>query len=247
MRKSLAFLFTILIVLLLSINYSFFSSTKLENGRESVIVSRVIDGDTLKLKDGRTIRLLNINAPEKNMPSSKMAKEFLQKFQNRSIQIEITDIDKYQRSLARLYDKDYLNIKLVEQGLSSKFLVQPEELSLFAQAEENAIIKEKGIWRHSKWYGCFTTDIDKKNEIVIFTRTCNISSMKGWSIKDESRKTYQFVSTPEEQFTLSSSNGRENSSSLFWNAQANIWNNDRDTLYLFDEENHIVHSQSYGY
>ncbi|MEK6825178.1 MAG: thermonuclease family protein [Nanoarchaeota archaeon] len=246
MHKSLALLFAFLLTTLIAINYLFFSSVKIEE-KETVIVARVIDGDTLKLADGRTIRLLNINAPEKNMPSSHLAKEFLSAFENNSIQIEVTGTDKYQRSLARLYDSNYLNLALVEKGLSSKFLVVEDELLVFSQAEHQAIEEGKGIWEHSLWYGCFTTDIDKKKEIVSFMRKCPIPSMKGWSLKDESRKTYVFTVSPEERFILESGEGNDNKSSFFWKSKTEIWNNDRDTLYLFDEYNKIVHTQSYGY
>ncbi len=247
MRKTLSLLFAFLLATLIALNYSFFSSVKPDAEKETVIVARVIDGDTLQLKDGRTIRLLNINAPEKNMPSSVLAKEFLLKFQNHSLQIEVTGIDKYHRSLARLYTSNYLNLQLVQQGLSSKFLVQEEETSVFSNAEKEAIAKGKGIWEHSRWYGCFTTDIDKKNEIVSFIGSCDIPSMKGWSVKDESRKTYTFTATPEEKFTLASGTGIDNTTALFWRSQTDVWNNDRDSLYLFDENNHIVQYESYGY
>lgn len=236
-----------MIATLLALNYSFFSSVKIDSGKETAIVARVIDGDTLKLEDGRTIRLLNINAPEKNVPSAELAKEFLQHLQNHSIQIEVIGTDKYRRSLARIYDQNYLNLQLVQQGLSSKFLVQDEELSIFAEAEKVAIEQERGIWKHSQWYGCFTTDIDKKNEIVSLIRYCDIPSMNGWSVKDESRKTYLFTTTPEEKFTLASTVGIDNTTALFWKSSTDVWNNDRDSLYLFDEKNHIVYAQSYGY
>ena len=45
------------------------------------MISRVIDGDTVELEDGRTIRLLNINTPEKGRPFSDEATDFLKEYE----------------------------------------------------------------------------------------------------------------------------------------------------------------------
>ena len=94
MKKLSTLFLTLLITLLLAINFFYFSSLDSVIEKESVIVSRVIDGDTLVLKDGRTLRLLNINSPEKNSPLSKSSTDFLRYFENKSIEIEITGQDK---------------------------------------------------------------------------------------------------------------------------------------------------------
>ena len=101
---------------------------------EETIIERVVDGDTFKTSDGRTIRLVNINAPEKDSPLSIQSKNRLKEYENKSVELEIVGTDKYDRLLARLYVPDYMNLKLVEEGLVSIFLVQSEERKLFAQA-----------------------------------------------------------------------------------------------------------------
>ena len=72
----IAFLITGLIVG----NYLFFTDAGVV--RERVEISRVLDGDTVDLVDGRRIRLLNINTPEKGLAYSDLAKEFLSEFTN---------------------------------------------------------------------------------------------------------------------------------------------------------------------
>jgi len=66
MNKKAALLIAFLLVFLIALDINVFSPSTLP--KEKVVVERVIDGDTLVLVDGRTIRLLNINAPEKDSP-----------------------------------------------------------------------------------------------------------------------------------------------------------------------------------
>ncbi len=48
-----------------------------KNKRE--YIARIIDGDTIKTRSGKTVRLLGYNAPEKGQYGSKAATNFLQK------------------------------------------------------------------------------------------------------------------------------------------------------------------------
>ncbi len=217
------------------------------SNRETAIISRVVDGDTLKLEDGRTVRLLNINTPEQGVIGWNLSYLFLKSFENKSVTLEITGLDKYKRSLARIYAPEYLNLELVKSGMSSKFLVQESELSLFSDAEESAIENSRGIWKKSPLYSCFSSNIDKYNEIISLKNKCNPVKVNGWTIKDESRKTYTFGNISLGEIKINSLPGTDNSTDIYWNSEINIWNNDRDSLYLFDLEGNIVYYESYGY
>lgn len=232
---------------ILTLAIFFFTTYNLQESRETVIVSRVIDGDTLKTEDGRTLRLLNINAPEKNVESHEKAMSFLKLLENQSIEIESLGFDKYQRTLVRIYSPEYINLELVRSGLASKFLVQEKELKAFSEAEYYAIKSSLGIWNKSSYFGCIKVDIEKENEIVFLKNNCNVLSIKHWVIKDESRKSYLFGEINLGNISLHSSYGNDNSSDIFWKSSTNIWNNDRDSLYLFDEEGRIVGYETYGY
>lgn len=248
MDKKSALVLAFLIVILLAFDIFFFSSTSAEIERESASLKRAIDGDTIVIADGRTIRLLNINSPEKNFYNSNLSFLFLKAYENRTIKIEITGTDKYDRHLARLYssDSEYLNLKLVQLGLASKFLVQDEELKKFRNAEEDAIENALGIWSHSKFFNCFKSKIDYSSEIVYLNSKCGSIDMSGWVLKDESRKTFKFSLVLNNEIRLHSGKGINNQTDLFWGAE-NIWNNDRDSLYLFDSTGKIAHNEVYGY
>lgn len=246
MDKKYAFLLALLITLLIAVNLSLFTGNVIKE-REYAKISRIIDGDTLELEDGRKLRLLNINSPEKSSLHYKEAMNYLSPLLNKTIELETVDTDKYGRTLARIYIPEYLNFELVKQGLANKFLVEESELNEFSEAEESAINAEKGIWKHSSFYNCFSTYIDEKNEKITLINKCNKLNISNWILKDESRQQYEFKELQLAEITLHSNVGKDNETDIFWNSKTNIWNNDRDTLYLFDKEGNIAHFHSYGY
>jgi endonuclease YncB( thermonuclease family) len=127
--------------------------------RYKVSLKRVIDGDTLLLESGESIRLIGINTPEVDsrfshaQPGGKAARAWLQrKLQNSRIWLEYDAerFDKYQRRLAHVFldSGDYLNAMLLRQGLAMLTLTPPnlrysERLTRAQQEAEEA---GKGVW-----------------------------------------------------------------------------------------------------
>ena len=89
MNKKISILLALIITLLIYLSYLHLNNTSLP--REKAIVGRVIDGDTLVLNDGRTIRLLNINSPEKSTPLSQESTSLVKLLENETIEMEIND------------------------------------------------------------------------------------------------------------------------------------------------------------
>lgn len=214
--------------------------------RETILVTRVIDGDTIEAGD-ESIRLLNINTPERNRPGYEEAKNYLAQLENTTVEIQRSGTDKYGRTLARLYDSEYINLKIVESGLGTKYLVQEEELKEFARAEQKAIQSEKGIWHHSIYFGCFKADIEEREEIVTIESACGEIDFSGWKIKDESRKEYNVPRLISQRIILYTTEGNDEGEILYWNSGTDVWNNERDTFYLFDAKNNLAHALAYGY
>lgn len=246
MDRKYALIFAVLIAgLIISDVYLFTGLASKSSSREKAIISSITDGDTLKLSDGRIVRLLNINAPEKSMPNHEQSRQFLLLLVNKTVDIEITGTDKYNRNLARIYIPEYLNLALVENGLASKFLVEDSELPQFAKAEKIAIENGIGIWQKSQSFGCFETLIDKKGEKVQITNSCPQINLESWVLKDESRKVYTFKKNFQ-RINLYSGSGDDNSTDIFWSS-TNVWNDDRDSLYIFEPSGRIAHYETYGY
>lgn len=246
MNKIISLIFALILTSLIANTLYLFDSTP----KDQAIIARVIDGDTLELEDNTHVRLLNINSPEKSNPLYKQAFSYLKKFEGTPVVIETVGEDKYGRKLSRIYsNKTYINLESIRLGLSSKFLVQEDELSKFSKSESEAINNGLGIWEHSAYFDCIYSEIKPNEEIVILKSNCGQINLSNFTLKDESRKEYKFspINLSEKPITLYSSSGTDSLNYIYWNSTENIWNNDRDTLYLFDNFGKIVESNSYGY
>ena len=157
-RRILGFILIILLLAIISIYYPNFTgqtttNTKVEYPLENAVLLRVIDGDTIEIDEGVHVRLLGINTPEKKMPFSNLATEFLKQFENKSIQLlrDWEDTDKYIRKLRYLfYDNRMINLEIIESGFANiyyeKGLSYEQEL---LRAESQARAQELGIWKKS--------------------------------------------------------------------------------------------------
>lgn len=245
MKSQKALLLSLLITLFIFLNIYFFASN--ESQRREVTISRVIDGDTFEIENA-DVRLVNMNTPEKNEPGYDEAKNFLLQFENKTVEIEELSTDRYGRTLARVfYSGKYLNLELVQLGLAKKFLVQESELKEFDEAENEAVENSLGLWKKSDLFGCFDSSIDAENEIIILSNQCENAVLKDFTISDESRKKYKFSEPITGEVAIHSGIGKNNKTDLFFNTEQSVWNNDRDTLYLFDSQDRIVLHKSYGY
>jgi len=246
MKKKHALILALLITLLIASNVYLVSLFD-KPTKETATISRVIDGDTLETTEGERLRLININTPEKSEKGYEEAIQFIFFLENRTVEIEILGLDRYQRTLVRVFTPEYLNIEIVKRGLAKKFLVHESELSEFEEAEEFAIENSLGIWEHSVYFNCLNSKLDPEEEIATIINTCEDINFKNFIITDESRKRYKFPSINLGEVNLHSQEGKNNETDLFWNLKQNVWNNDRDTLYIFDAEGKIAHYESYGY
>jgi len=245
MKKRYAFLIALLITLLVVGNYLYFKSDDIFPEREIVIIGRVIDGDTVELEDGRTIRLLNINTPEKGKPYSDEATDFLKEFEEKTIELEVSGIGKYGRILGRLYSNKYLNLEIVRLGLAHQYLGEDNEINRFKDAEKEARENELGIWKKSEHYGCLSVEINKKEEYLVIERKCDII-LESWTLKDESTSDYEFGKIEENRFTIFSGTGVDKNEEYYW-GRGNVWNDDKDSIFIRDEKGNLVYYDSYGY
>ncbi len=248
MKSKYALILSILLTGLIASNIFIFNELSRPES-ELITISRVIDGDTIVDSQNRTIRLLNINTPEKGETFSEESTKFMESFQDQQLLLEITGQDKYKRYLGRLHtlNNQYLNLKIVQEGLAKPFLVENSESKIFQQSLQTAIENEKGQWKHSVYYNCIQSKILEKDEVIKLSVICPNINTKGLTITDESRKQYSITTNHKNFFNLHSANGEDNETDIYWKLSTNVWNNDRDTLYIFDSEDLIIHHHSYGY
>lgn len=229
--------------------------TSLRKGR----VGRIIDGDTIELVDKTRLRFANTNSPEKDSSLYRNSLAYVNGLVGREILFEELGKDR-NRIVARIYSQSsYVNLESVRQGYSSKFMVQENELRLFDRAERQAIEREIGIWKKSPYFGKLGISLDPEEDSVTienisFDKTKNPISINGWQMKDESRETYIFPDLSLGSITIFSGpsakraidSGKVAKGKIIWTPK-NVWNNNRDTFYLFDSQGRIVTYYSYGY
>ena len=237
-----ALIISLLITFLVAGNYFFFKSY--ENTLEKITIERVLDGDTIETTDGRKIRLANINTPEKKFSYSGLAKDYLSNFINKEIYLEKKGIDKYSRTLGKLFfGNEYLNLEIVKLGMAHGFMVYDDEIDIFSDAEAEARAKKIGIWEISRYSNCIDLEINKYDEYVDIIDSCD-ADFKNWNIKDESTKTYVFKKDFSGKIRLYSSNGQENETALFWKRE-NVWNDDGDSVFVRDSAGFLAYYEHY--
>lgn len=130
-----------------------------------VQVDRVVDGDTVLLKDGRRVRLIGVNTPEIGRngkagdPLGIRAQGFLEDTLKASGQLYLIygedRSDRYGRILAHLFDskKQSVEAKLLESGLAMRAVVSPniQLQNCFIAAEKIAHNASIGVWSSDYW------------------------------------------------------------------------------------------------
>jgi len=133
---------------------------------ELLKVAYVTDGDTLKLQDGRSVRVLGINAPEithgkkAGQPLGRESRLQAQAFiaaANSEIRLgfERETQDHYGRLLAHVYDNRgrSLGAAQVRSGMAMQIAVPPNsaQMDCLLRVEKEARQKTLGMWGNSYW------------------------------------------------------------------------------------------------
>lgn len=143
------------------------------SGDEYAYVERAVDGDTLKLSDGRRVRLIGLDTPEwhysgKLLRDSKRSHKDIKAIQElgreaaqftkalcegKSVRLE-TDVekrDKYGRTLAYVYLEDgtFVNARIIEEGYAKIMTIPPnvKYAKSFLELQKKARDENKGLWR----------------------------------------------------------------------------------------------------
>ena len=116
------------------------------------VVSRVIDGDTILLNSGETVRLICIDTPETNEPGFQEAKDFLTGLVlNKNIKLvkDTSETDRYGRLLRYLYLDDlFVNGAIVKAGYAETYRYPPD-IALCDEIEAleaTAKAQKIGLW-----------------------------------------------------------------------------------------------------
>lgn len=132
---------------------------------ETVVGAHVYDGDTLRLVDGRRVRLLGINTPEigrDGRPSEPLADAALRVLEQAAgpgatlrLRLDEEREDRYGRMLAHVYadDGENLQARLLEAGLATTLVVPPNVWAsdCYAALERGARAARRGLWALARY------------------------------------------------------------------------------------------------
>ena len=194
---------------------------------EEVFVVRVIDGDTIITSENLKIRLRGINTPERKMFKYDSAKEFLKKLiLNKTIKLQSFGKDKYGREIGYLFlDKENINNLILKKGFAHLYYYdKDEDYETLQLSEKNARLNELGIWEKSKNFGCIIVEkfiyldlTEKDSEILELINKCN--KTLDILIKDDATHIYR--KKISKKLTLETKN---------------IWNDNGDSIYIWDSD-----------
>lgn len=224
---------------------------------EVVRVAAALDGDTLLLGDGRKVRYVGINAPERGQPFHTQAlalNRALTAGRAARLEFDLERQDRYGRLLAYVHvGEEMVNARLLREGLAHVYLFPPNlrhaEAFLRLQAEARA--KGVGIWTAVRGpLKIVTLRLGLDGEEYV--RVANVASgpvdVAGYRISDRAGRTYIFPSLvllPGRALTLVSGVGPDRLDPdgpirLHWGADRPIWDNAGDTAFLRAPDGELI-------
>lgn len=246
---------------------------KLAMQKEKVQIARVIDGDTVELKnndgsDNKRMRVIGINSPEKNERGFSEAKLQMETLAGSEAEVSkdphSNGTDMYGRLIGYIFKGEKcLNVEMVRGGYATAYIYQGERLAMepeLVSAEKEARNAKKNLWAPSKYSGCFQLDefvFDPAgddlagDERVGFKNTCSFPiRMDGFYLKDAGTTIYFFgngTGVPASgTITVHSGCGKGSASDLYWCRKTPVWNNAGDRMFLRDSDGKLVLNHDYG-
>lgn len=122
---------------------------------QNLLTGKVIgikDGDTVVVIDSlnrqTTLRLAEVDCPEKNQPFGTKAKQFTSdKVYLKTVKYVVIDTDRYGRSIAMIYydNNKYLSAEIIRAGMGWHYKKYSKSLEL-AELELQAKKERRGLW-----------------------------------------------------------------------------------------------------
>jgi micrococcal nuclease len=232
---------------------------------ETATVSKAVDGDTIELTDGRRVRYIGVNTPERDQPYYQEATNTnRQLVEGRDVQLEfdVETFDQYGRTLAYVWVNGRMaNWEIINRGFANVFTVPPNVKyeAAFRAAERDAREAGRGLWAGSDvalkiiHIEADAPGSDRENPNGEWIEIANQGSepvqLQGYTLKDEANHIYtfgNFTARPGASFRLHSGQGRDSDSELYWGLVGeSVWNNDSDAAFLRDAGGALVDTFAY--
>ncbi|MCA9364334.1 MAG: thermonuclease family protein [Candidatus Moranbacteria bacterium] len=125
---------------------------------DEFFITEVVDGDTIKLQDGRSVRYIGVDTPETKHPT-KGVECFGQEATNKNKELvegkivrlekDVSETDRYDRLLRYVYVDDvFVNDILVKDGFAHASTYPPDvkHQEQFDQSQKEAREQKRGLW-----------------------------------------------------------------------------------------------------
>jgi endonuclease YncB( thermonuclease family) len=226
---------------------------------EMARVVDVIDGDTFILEGDRTVRLIGINAPEREQHLYQEASNYLRDLvEGQIVGLEQDEeaVDRFDRELFYVWNGDQLvNWQMVRAGLANRLAIEPNiqydeyllQAEEFAQADGAGLWESAGVSLEIMMVMADPRGPDDENingeYVQIANRGTDEVDLSGFMLYDDHRTTYTFedvVLQPNQRVTIYSGCGRDTANEFYWCQDTPVWSNSGDTAVLTDPEGRFV-------
>lgn len=226
-------------------------------------ITAVIDGDSIEV-DGRAIRLIGVNAPERGQPDFAPSRDALQALLAGGrvrLAFDVERRDQFGRELAYVFldDGRHVNAELVRAGFAQVYTIPPNvaHAAELRAAEREARAAGRGLWRPSDLPLAIADlqhdppgpdgEVLNGEWVLIENRGPERVRLEGLVLSDESNNAYRFPDrelAPGGTVRVFTGGGRDTASALYWGRTMPVWNNDGDTAFLRDAEGRLVDRRS---
>jgi micrococcal nuclease len=238
---------------------------------EPVEVLDISDGDSFVVEraDGNEarVRLLGINAPEREECLADDAKRALAEVLDRGavvLERDISDRDSFGRLLRYAFAGEaFVNQELVARGLALAGRFPPDlahqpELDAAEGLAQDARV---GLWDPNACGPADSTDvvvvrtegdppgpdnIELNGEYVVLANTGDDRvDLTGWTLRDSSSQNrfvfpVSFTLDAGAEVTIRTGSGSDTDDTLYWRLDHPVWDNDGDTAFLVDSNGSVV-------
>jgi len=142
-------IFSLLAIVSAILVYFYQQITTYQKQQDLILVTEVLDGDTLIIAPDQSIRLANFDAPEINLCQGQEAKDFLTNLiLNQRVNLISAGRDAYKRTVALVYlpDGQLVNQIMAQNGLGIYTSTKTNEREKINQAVESARNQKLGIF-----------------------------------------------------------------------------------------------------
>lgn len=142
-------IFSLLAIVLTILLYFYQQIKTYQKQQDLILVTEVLDGDTMVIAPDQSIRLANFDSPEIDLCQGQIAKDFLTNLiLNQRVNIISVGRDAYKRTVALVYlpDGRLVNEIVALNGLGIYTSTKTEEREKINQAVESARNKKLGIF-----------------------------------------------------------------------------------------------------